>query len=208
MRINLSRLTIAVAVFALAACKKEPEETTPPAPVEENPAPPVEAAPEPAPEPEKPAEPPPPPAPTKDIVDLATEAGTFTTLLKAIDTAGLKDTLKGPGPFTVFAPTDEAFNKLPKGELDKLLKNKKKLEELLKYHVVEGAVKAADVSAKPSATTLAGKDITIDATAGVKLNGAATVVTPDIQATNGVIHTIDTVLTVPKAGAKPKAKAE
>jgi hypothetical protein len=206
MRIKWSRLTIAAAVFALVACKKE-EETAPP-PVEDKP---VEApvAETPPPEPETPPEPPPPPAPTKDIVDLAAEAGTFTTLLKAVETAGLKDTLKGPGPFTVFAPTDEAFAKLPKGELDKLLKNKKKLEELLKYHVVEGAVKAADVSAKPSATTLAGKDITIDATAGVKLNGAATVVTADIAATNGVIHTIDTVLTVPKAAAKKAAaKAE
>jgi uncharacterized surface protein with fasciclin (FAS1) repeats len=206
MRIKWSRLTIAAAVFALVACKKE-EESTPP-PVEEKP---VEApvAETPPPEPEKPAEPEAPPAPTKDIVDLATEAGNFTTLLKAVETAGLKDTLKGPGPFTVFAPTDEAFAKLPKGELDKLLKNKKKLEELLKYHVVEGAVKAADVSAKPSATTLAGKDITIDATAGVKLNGAATVVTADIAATNGVVHAIDTVLTVPKAGAKKAAaKAE
>lgn len=202
MRIKWSRLTIAAAVFALVACKKE--ESTPP-PVEEKPVETPVAEPPPA-EPEKPAEPEAPPAPTKDIVDLATEAGNFTTLLKAVETAGLKDTLKGPGPFTVFAPTDEAFAKLPKGELDKLLKNKKKLEELLKYHVVEGTVKAADVSAKPSATTLAGKDITIDATSGVKLNGTATVVTADIAATNGVIHAIDTVLTVPKAAAKKKAE--
>lgn len=205
MRIKWSRLTIAAAVFALVACKKE-EESAPP-PVAERP---IEApiADVPPPEPETPPEPEAPPAPTKNIVELATEAGNFATLLKAVEAAGLTDTLNGPGPFTVFAPTDEAFAKLPKGELDKLLKNKKKLEELLKYHVVEGEVKAADVRARPSATTLAGKDITIDATAGVKLNDAATVVTADIAATNGVVHAIDTVLTVPKAAAKKVAKAD
>lgn len=199
MKMTLSRLSLAALAFALVACKKEPP---PEPPKEEKPAPVVEAPPA---EPEKPAEPPPPPAPTKDIVDLAAEAGTFTTLLSAIDAAGLKDTLKGAGPFTVFAPNDEAFAKLPKGELDKLLKNKKKLEALLKYHVISGAVKAADAAATPTATALSGEAITIDATSGVKLNGAATVVTADLAATNGVIHVIDTVLTPPKADKK-KAK--
>jgi len=208
MKKSMSSLFTMAAALALAACAAKPNpDTAPPT----NPAPepaPVEAAPAPEPEPEpaKPAEPAPPPAPTKDIVDTAAEAGTFTTLLKAIDTAGLKDTLKGPGPFTVFAPNDEAFAKLPKGELDKLLKNKKKLADLLNYHVVSGAaVKSSEAAAMPTAKTVNGAEIAIDASSGVKLNGVATVVSADIATTNGVIHVIDTVLTIPKAGKAPKA---
>ena len=210
MKKSMSPLFTAVVAFALAACAAKPSPDTAP-PTETPPAEPAPAdavvAPEPTPPPAE-AEPPPPPAPTKDIVDTATEAGKFTTLLSAIDAAGLKDELKGPGPFTVFAPSDEAFAKLPKGELDKLLKNKKKLAELLHYHVVSGAaVKAADVGSMPTAKSVAGQDIAIAAAGGtVKLNDSATVVQADIIATNGVIHVIDTVLTVPKAGKAAAAK--
>lgn len=207
MKKSMTSLFTMAAALALAACAAKPSPDT--APPTETPAPepaPVAAEPTPEPEPAKPAEPPPPPAPTKDIVDTATEAGTFTTLLKAVETAGLKDTLKGPGPFTVFAPNDEAFAKLPKGELDKLLKNKKKLAEVLNYHVVSGAaVKSSEAAAMPTAKTVNGAEIAIDASNGVKLNGTATVVSADIATTNGVIHVIDTVLMPPKAGAKPKA---
>lgn len=185
--------------LALAACNK-PAETTPPESPAPEPAPVAAAEPEPAPEPE----PPPPPAPTKNIIEIATEAGNFTTLLTALDKAGLTETLKGEGPFTVFAPTDEAFAKLPKGEVDKLLKNKKKLTEVLQGHVVAGSVDAAAVAGMPTATTLAGFDVTIDASSGVKINDA-TVVSADIKATNGIIHVVDTVLMPPKAGAKKKA---
>jgi uncharacterized surface protein with fasciclin (FAS1) repeats len=207
MKKSMTSLFTMAAALALAACAAKPNPDT--APPTETPAPepaPVVAEPTPAPEPAKPEEPPPPPAPTKDIVDTATEAGTFTTLLKAVEAAGLKDTLKGPGPFTVFAPNDEAFAKLPKGELDKLLRNKKKLAEVLNYHVVSGAaVKSTEAAAMPSAKTVNGAEIAIDASSGVKLNGTATVVSADIMTTNGVIHVIDNVLMPPKAGAKPKA---
>ncbi len=200
MKKSLSPLFAVVVSLAIAACGK-PVETTPPT---DTPAPepaPVVAA-EPTPEPAPPAEPPPPPAPTKDILTTATDAGNFTTLLTAIEAAGLTETLKGAGPFTVFAPTDEAFAKLKKADLDKLLKNKKNLAALLNYHVVAGSVKAADVAAMPTAKTVNGADVTINATSGVKINDA-TVISPDIMTTNGVIHVIDTVLTVPKA-AKAK----
>jgi len=208
MKKPMSSLFTLAAALALAACAAKPNpDTAPPSEPAPEPAP-VEAAvaPEPAPEPAKPAEPAPPPAPTKDIVDTAAEAGTFTTLLTAIETAGLKDTLKGPGPFTVFAPNDEAFAKLPKAELDKLLKNKKKLADLLNYHVVSGAaVKASEAAAMPTAKTVNGAEIAIDASSGVKLNGTATVISADIATTNGVIHVIDTVLVIPKPGKAPKA---
>lgn len=207
MKKSLSSLFTMAAALALAACAAKPNPDS--APPTETPAPepaPVVAEPTPPPEEAKPAEPAPPPAPTKDIVDTATEAGNFTTLLKAIETAGLKDTLKGPGPFTVFAPNDEAFAKLPKGDLDKLLKNKKKLTDLLNYHVVSGAaVKSTEAAAMPTAKTVQGGEIAIDASNGVKLNGEATVVSADIATTNGVIHVIDTVLVIPKPGKAPKA---
>ncbi len=130
-----------------------------------------------------------------DIVDTAVKAGSFNTLVAAVKAAGLVDTLKGAGPFTVFAPTDEAFSKLPDGTVDALLKDIPKLKKILTYHVVSGKVKAADFSLTlKSATTVEGSDVTIDHSDGsVKVNNA-TVSTPDVDADNGVIHIIDTVL--------------
>jgi uncharacterized surface protein with fasciclin (FAS1) repeats len=130
-----------------------------------------------------------------DIVDTAVKAGSFNTLVAAVKAAGLVDTLKGAGPFTVFAPTDEAFAKLPDGTVDALLKDIPKLTKILTYHVVSGKVKAADFSLTlKSATTVEGSDVKIDASNGsVKVNDA-TVSTPDVGADNGVIHIIDTVL--------------
>jgi uncharacterized surface protein with fasciclin (FAS1) repeats len=128
-----------------------------------------------------------------DIVDTAANAGSFNTLVAAVQAAGLVDTLKGPGPFTVFAPTDEAFAKLPPGTVDALLKDIPKLKKILTYHVVSGKVLAADVVKLKSATTVQGSDVKIDASNGVKINDAK-VATPDVAADNGVIHVIDTVL--------------
>jgi len=128
-----------------------------------------------------------------DIVDTAVAAGDFKTLATALTAAGLVDTLKGPGPFTVFAPTDEAFAKLPAGTLDALLADKEKLTKVLTYHVVAGKVTAADVVKLDQATTVEGGKVKIDATSGVKVNDAA-VVQADVMASNGVIHVIDTVL--------------
>ena len=130
---------------------------------------------------------------SKDIVETAAAAGDFKTLLKAVKAAGLVDTLKGPGPFTLFAPTDEAFAKLPAGTLDALLKDKEKLKKVLTYHVVPGKVMAADVVKLTSAKSVEGQDLAIDASDGVKVSGAKVVKT-DILASNGVIHVIDTVL--------------
>ncbi|MBW4462517.1 MAG: fasciclin domain-containing protein [Nodosilinea sp. WJT8-NPBG4] len=128
-----------------------------------------------------------------DIVDTAVNAGSFTTLVAAVKAAGLVDTLKGAGPFTVFAPTDEAFAKLPEGTVDGLLKDVAKLKEILTYHVVSGKVMAADVSKLKTATTVQGTDVKIDASSGVKINDS-TVTTADVATDNGVIHIIDTVL--------------
>lgn len=128
-----------------------------------------------------------------DIVDTAVKAGSFNTLVAAVKAAGLVDTLKGAGPFTVFAPTDEAFAKLPAGTVDALLKDIPKLKKILTYHVVSGKVMAADVVKMKSAKTVEGSDVKIDASKGVKVNDA-TVSTPDVAADNGVIHIIDTVL--------------
>lgn len=128
-----------------------------------------------------------------DIVDTAVGAGSFNTLVAAVKAAGLVETLKGPGPFTVFAPTDEAFAKLPAGTVDALLKDIPQLTKILTYHVVSGKVTAADVVKLDKATTVQGSDVTIDATSGVKVNDAQ-VVTPDVAADNGVIHVIDSVL--------------
>jgi uncharacterized surface protein with fasciclin (FAS1) repeats len=134
--------------------------------------------------------------PTKDIVDTAVSAGSFKTLTTALAAAGLVETLKGKGPFTVFAPTDEAFAKLPAGTVESLLKpaNKQKLTAILTYHVVAGNVKAADVVRLSSAKTLNGKLVTIKTVGGKVLINGATVVKADIAATNGTIHVIDTVL--------------
>jgi uncharacterized surface protein with fasciclin (FAS1) repeats len=128
-----------------------------------------------------------------DIVDTAVNAGSFSTLVAAVKAANLVDTLKGKGPFTVFAPTDEAFAKLPAGTVDALLKDVPKLTKILTYHVVSGKVMAADVTKLKSATTVEGSDVKIDASSGVKIN-ESTVTTPDVAADNGVIHIIDTVL--------------
>ncbi|MEZ2228693.1 MULTISPECIES: fasciclin domain-containing protein [unclassified Microcoleus] len=128
-----------------------------------------------------------------DIVDTAVQAGSFTTLVAAVKAAGLVDTLKGPGPFTVFAPTDEAFAKLPEGTVETLLKDIPKLTQILTYHVVSGKVMAADVVKLTSATTVEGSTVKIDASHGVKINDS-TVTTPDVVVDNGVIHIIDTVL--------------
>jgi len=130
-----------------------------------------------------------------DIVDTAVAAGAFKTLVAAVQAAGLVDTLKGVGPFTVFAPTDEAFSKLPPSAVADLLKpeNKAKLQGVLTYHVVAGKVLAADVIKLKSAKSVQGQDLAIDTTAGVKVAGA-NVVTTDIVCSNGVIHIIDTVM--------------
>jgi uncharacterized surface protein with fasciclin (FAS1) repeats len=130
-----------------------------------------------------------------DIVDTAVAAGSFNTLVKAVQAAGLVDTLKGPGPFTVFAPTDEAFQKLPAGTLDAVLADKAKLTAILTYHVVPGKVLAKDVIGLngKKAKTVQGGELAINTTAGVKVGGA-NVVKTDIETSNGVIHVIDTVL--------------
>jgi uncharacterized surface protein with fasciclin (FAS1) repeats len=130
-----------------------------------------------------------------DIVDTAVKAGSFKTLAAALKAAGLVETLKGKGPFTVFAPTDEAFEKLPAGTVETLLKpeNKDKLVAILTYHVVAGNVKAADVVKLKTAKTVQGQTVAIDAKDGVKINHAK-VVKADIDCGNGVIHVIDTVL--------------
>ena len=128
----------------------------------------------------------------KDIVDTAVVAGSFKTLATALQAAGLVDTLKGKGPFTVFAPTDEAFAKVPKADLDALLKDKAKLTAVLTYHVVPGKVMAADVKAG-KVKTVQGSELTVSTTGGVKVD-AANVVKTDIAASNGVIHVIDRVI--------------
>ena len=128
-----------------------------------------------------------------DIVDTAINAGSFETLVTAVKAADLVDTLKGKGPFTLFAPNDDAFAKLPKGTLDKLLDDVPKLKKILTYHVVSGKVMAADVSKMKSAKTVEGSEVKIDASKGVKVNNA-TVSKADVKADNGVIHIIDTVL--------------
>jgi uncharacterized surface protein with fasciclin (FAS1) repeats len=132
------------------------------------------------------------PAWAADIVDTAVQAGSFKTLATALTAAGLVDTLKGPGPFTVFAPTDAAFAKIPKAQLDALLKDKAKLTAVLTYHVVPGKVMAADVKAG-KVKTVEGSDLTITTAGGVKVDNAKVTKT-DIFADNGVIHVIDTVL--------------
>jgi uncharacterized surface protein with fasciclin (FAS1) repeats len=128
-----------------------------------------------------------------DIVDTAVKAGSFNTLVAAVKAAGLVETLKGKGPFTVFAPSDEAFAKLPAGTVDGLLKDIPQLKKILTYHVVSGKVMAADVMNLTSAKTVEGSDVKIDTTNGVRINSSS-VTTPDVAADNGVIHIIDTVL--------------
>lgn len=131
----------------------------------------------------------------KDVVDTAIAAGTFKTLVAAVEAAGLVDTLKGEGPFTVFAPTDDAFAALPAGTVEDLLKpeNKDKLTQVLTYHVLPGKVMSADLSNGMKAATVAGPEVTIMTEGGVKVD-AANVTAADIEATNGVIHVIDAVI--------------
>ena len=131
-----------------------------------------------------------------DIVETAVNAGSFKTLVTAVKAAGLVDTLKGPGPFTVFAPTDEAFAMLPGGTVENLLKpeNKNQLVAILTYHVVPGKVMSKDIAGKKTmAKSVEGSEISVDATNGVKIDNAK-VVKADIEASNGVIHVIDSVI--------------
>ena len=139
---------------------------------------------------------------TKNIVETAIEAGSFKTLVAAVTAAGLAETLQGDGPFTVFAPTDEAFAKIPADTIADLLKpeNKEKLAGILTYHVVSGKVLAADVVKLTEAKTVNGQEVKINAADGVKINDA-TVTTADVETSNGVIHIIDTVL-MPSAAAQ------
>jgi len=131
-----------------------------------------------------------------DIVETAIAAGSFKTLVKAVDAAGLVQTLKGKGPFTVFAPTDDAFAKLPKGTVESLLKDIPKLKSILTYHVVAGKVMAADAKKLTTAKTVQGQNISIkvDPKKGSVMINDATVVKPDVVASNGVIHVIDKVI--------------
>jgi len=135
----------------------------------------------------------------KDIVDTAVGAGSFNTLVAAVKAAGLVDTLKGPGPFTVFAPTDEAFAKLPKGTVDDLLKpeNKAKLTAILTYHVVSGKKMAAEVVKMKSLKSVQGSPIKVTVKGDKVMVAKATVVKTDVMASNGVIHVIDTVMMPP-----------
>src|SRR5512140_2351461 len=174
-----------LAAFVLAACgtAATPAPTAMPAPTEAPTAAPMPTATE---------------AP-KDIVDIAVADGRFTTLVAALKAAGLVDTLKGAGPFTVFAPTDDAFKKLPAGAVDNLLKpeNLDQLKSILLYHVVPGAVMAKDAAMMPSAKTVGGDEIQIKSENGSVMINDAKVIVADIQASNGVIHVIDTVLMPP-----------
>jgi uncharacterized surface protein with fasciclin (FAS1) repeats len=128
-----------------------------------------------------------------DIVGIAQSTSTFSTLVTALQAAGLVETLKSDGPFTVFAPTDEAFAKLPEGTIEALLADKQKLAAVLTYHVVPGKITSGDVVRMNAATTVQGSTIAIDASDGVHVNNAQ-VIQADIMASNGVIHVIDTVL--------------
>ncbi len=133
-----------------------------------------------------------------NIIETAIAANSFKTLVTAIKAAGLVETFSGPGPFTVFAPNDEAFAKLPKGTVETLLTDVPKLKRLLNYHVVAGKIMAADVAKLPKAQNLEGHNLGIASNNGVKVNDAKVIKT-DIDCDNGVIHVIDTVLTLPAA---------
>ena len=178
------KLLLPIAAFALmgVACSGETAPATPaPAPVAEAPAP------EPA------------PMAAKDIVDTAVGAGQFTTLVAAVQAAGLESTLRGAGPFTVFAPTDAAFAALPAGTVEDLLKpeNKDKLVSILTYHVLPAKVMSTDLSEGLKAATVQGAEVTITLQGGAAVNGAP-ISTADIEATNGVFHIIDAVILPPE----------
>jgi len=131
-----------------------------------------------------------------DIVDTAINAGSFTTLVAAVQAAGLVDTLKSEGPFTVFAPTDEAFAALPEGTVEGLLADPEALAKILTYHVIAGKVMSTDLSDGMTAATVNGAEVTITTMGGVKINGA-NVISADIETSNGVIHVIDQVILPP-----------
>ncbi|WAS92839.1 fasciclin domain-containing protein [Nannocystis punicea] len=210
------RFAPALFVALALACTRSGESTPPPvdAPPSEPPAVAAEIAPEPA--PEAPPEPEQPPAPTLDLLASASEAGGLTTFLSAVEIAGLRETLQGPGPFTIFAPSDKAFAALPKGELDRLLKNKKKLAALLQHHVVAGPPlpgKAYPSAATPAPEQAAPEQAApetpapaFNTLAGAPLPPLPELVRADIQATNGVLHVIDVVLPAP-GKAKPAKPA-
>lgn len=128
-----------------------------------------------------------------DIIDIAVSAGDFTTLVAAVQGAGLVETLKTPGPFTVFAPRDDAFAKLPPGTIQTLVQNPPQLARILKYHVVAGKLRKADLEKLDFLTSVEGSQIPVDFTDGFQVKNA-TVITPDIEADNGVIHVIDRVI--------------
>lgn len=132
-----------------------------------------------------------------DIVDIAVGAPSFKTLVAAVQAAGLVDTLKSPGPFTVFAPTDEAFAKLPPGTIHTLLQNIPQLARILTYHVVPGRLKSADIAKLSQLTSVEGSTIRVDLSDEFEVNNA-TVITPDIEADNGIIHVIDNVILMGK----------
>ena len=142
----------------------------------------------------------------KNIIETAVAAGTFPTLVAALKAADLVKTLTGPGPFTVFAPSEDAFKKLPEGTVESLLKpeNKAKLVSLLTYHVVSGKADAAAVTSKKEWTTVEGSPVTIDATNGAKIQNA-TITKTDIECTNGYIHVIDAVIMPPSMQDKKAA---
>ena len=204
---SLSMISMSLALVGgvtLAGCKKKAEDKP-----TEAAKPAAPAAPAPTPPPAAPTPTPPAPAATKGILDVAAEAGTFKTLAAAVEAAGLVETLRGPGPFTVFAPTDDAFAKLPAGTVDGLLKPEKKadLAGLLTYHVVAGSVDAAALAQQIEAgggsatlTTVQGATLTAksDGMGGITLTdgkgGTAKVTTADVRQSNGVVHVIDSVL--------------
>ena len=144
-------------------------------------------------------------ASAQTIVDVAASNPDFSTLVTAVTEAGLVDTLNGPGPFTVFAPTNEAFAKLPAGQLDALLADKEALTKVLTYHVVPGTVMAADVLSLTSATTVQGEPIAISTAGGAVTVNGANVTATDIEAANGVIHVIDAVILPPSMTASSSA---
>ena len=131
---------------------------------------------------------------TMDIVQVASQDKRFSTLVKAVQEAGLVDTLKGKGPFTVLAPTDEAFGKLPKGTIDDLLSDVPALKRILLYHVIEGKAMSSDVAKMRSARTVQGSEVRISAEGGKVMINDSQVIEPDIETSNGVIHVIDSVL--------------
>ena len=186
-RVNTILSVLLVAVFAVAACAPAATPTPAPQPTD-MPAPTATTEPTAAP---------------MDIVDTAVADGRFKTLAAALGAAGLVETLKGAGPFTVFAPTDDAFAKLPAGTIDELLKpeNKQKLTDILLYHVVSSKVMAADVVKLTSASTVFGKDVTVKVDMGTVYINDARVVITDIETSNGVIHVIDSVLLPPAEDA-------